>query len=404
MTAGAIFLFTVTATIISTDPLTATAEVTASDQPDPDSTPNNHVPGEDDQASVVVDANGPPVAKDDSGVGFTTNEDLPFVTANVLANDTDPDHDTLSVTAFDTTGTKGLVADNHNGTFTYDPHGQFEPLDTGETATDTFTYTVSDGHLTATATVTITITGVNDPPVAVSDSYTATEDTMLTVTAPAGVLANDTDPEGDTLTAVLVTGVTHGSLTLNTADGSFTYDPVRYYHGGDSFTYRAMDDGGLPSNLATVTINFIHVNHVPVAADMVVKVTRDAAKTFNLQATDVDGDPLTYSLASGPTTTNGGSVVLNGLGPGVTYTPPAGYVGPDSFTFTANDGALDSNTATVTITVAKKKGVWVGGDGGGGCRLSAVPEVGAWLWYLLALGALTGLAAHCRVRKRGTGS
>jgi hypothetical protein len=90
---------------------------------------------------------------------------------------------------------------------------------------------------------------VNDPPVAVNDSYTTDEDTALVVAAP-GVLGNDTDTEGDPLTAVLDTDVSSGSLTLN-ADGSFTYTPNLNFNGTDSFTYHAND--GADSNIATVT-------------------------------------------------------------------------------------------------------------------------------------------------------
>ena len=92
------------------------------------------------------------------------------------------------------------------------------------------------------ATVTITVTPVNDAPVAADDGYATDEDTPLTVAAP-GVLANDTDVDGETLTAVLVAGPTHGTLTLN-ADGSFTYTPAANYNGTDSFTYRANDGHG----------------------------------------------------------------------------------------------------------------------------------------------------------------
>ena len=87
--------------------------------------------------------------------------------------------------------------------------------------------------------MTITVTAVNDAPAAADDAYSTTEDTPLTVAAP-GVLANDTDPDGDPLTAVLVTGPSHGTLTLN-ANGSFTYTPAANYNGPDSFTYRASD-------------------------------------------------------------------------------------------------------------------------------------------------------------------
>ena len=110
--------------------------------------------------------NQPPIANNDAGVGFTTDEDTSFTTANVLSNDTDPNAgDILSVQSIDTTLTLGLVVDNGNGTFNYDPNGQFESLVAGSSTTDTFSYTVTDGNDTDTATVTITINGVNDAPV-----------------------------------------------------------------------------------------------------------------------------------------------------------------------------------------------------------------------------------------------
>src|SRR5438093_13555294 len=99
--------------------------------------------------------------------------------------------------------------------------------------------------------VALTINPVNDAPVAVNDSFTTDEDTALTVTAP-GVLANDTDVDGNSLTAVVVTGPSHGALTL-AADGSFTYTPAGNFNGADSFTYKA-NDGLLDSNVATVAL------------------------------------------------------------------------------------------------------------------------------------------------------
>jgi VCBS repeat-containing protein len=99
----------------------------------------------------------------DGDIGFSTDEDTAFSIANVFTNDTDPNGDPLTLQTFDTTGTLGLVTSNGNGTFDYDPDGHFESLVPGEQATDTFTYTIRDGHGgTDTATVTITINGVQD--------------------------------------------------------------------------------------------------------------------------------------------------------------------------------------------------------------------------------------------------
>jgi len=113
---------------------------------------------------TITGVNDAPTANQDSGTGFTTNEDTPFTTDNVLVNDTDPDaSDKLSVAGFDTTATLSLVTNNGDGTFDYDPNGQFESLAPGETAIDTFMYTISDSNGgTDIATVTITITGVQD--------------------------------------------------------------------------------------------------------------------------------------------------------------------------------------------------------------------------------------------------
>src|SRR5206468_4531191 len=105
---------------------------------------------------------------------------------------------------------------------------------------DSFTYRATDGQATsAVATVSITVTPVNDAPIANNDSYTNAEDTVLSIPLP-GVLGNDTDVDGDTLTAVLASNPTHGTLMLN-PNGSFIYTPATNYNGPDSFTYRAPD-------------------------------------------------------------------------------------------------------------------------------------------------------------------
>jgi hypothetical protein len=104
-----------------------------------------------------------------------------------------------------------------------------------------------------TSTTWGTVGSVNTPPLAVNDSYSVNQDTELAVPAP-GVLVNDSDEDGDALTAVFVAGTLNGSLTLN-ADGSFTYTPNGGFTGTDSFTYVAQDPSGADSNEATVTIN-----------------------------------------------------------------------------------------------------------------------------------------------------
>ena len=153
-----------------------------------------------------------------------------LVGAGLVQNDTDIDtNDTLTVAGVDDSGTTGNVTWNSDGSFDYDPNGQFEYLAVGETAQDTFDYTVTDSNgATDTATVTITITGVNDATTANADAYGTDEDTVLNVLVGAGLVQNDTDIDtNDTLT---VAGVddsgTTGNVTWN-SDGSFDYDPKR---------------------------------------------------------------------------------------------------------------------------------------------------------------------------------
>src|SRR5206468_706301 len=121
----------------------------------------------------------------------------------------------------------------------------------------------------APTTVYITVLPINDPPPTsratdADDSYTTPEDTQLTVNAP-GVLANDSDADGDALSAVLGSNPTHGTLTLN-SDGSLVYMPALNFNGTDSFTYKA-SDGQAQSAVATVTITVTPVNNAPAAAN-----------------------------------------------------------------------------------------------------------------------------------------
>src|SRR5439155_16773950 len=114
----------------------------------------------------------------------------------------------------------------------------------------------------------------DDAPVAANDSYGVSKNTALTVAAP-GVLGNDTDANGDALTAVLVTNAAHGSVALN-ANGSFTYTPAAGYTGSDSFTYKA-NDGQLDSNVATVSLTVS--DDAPVAANDSYAVSKNNALT-----------------------------------------------------------------------------------------------------------------------------
>jgi len=145
-------------------------------------------------------------------------------TITVLANDSDADGDTPTVSAVDTSGTAGTVT-NNGSDVTYDPNGQFESLAVGETATDIFRYTITDGQGGSdTATVTVTVTGANDGPTAADDAVGPTaHDTTFTT---ANVLVNDTDVDAsDTLSVSALDTTGTAGLVTNNSDGTFGYDP-----------------------------------------------------------------------------------------------------------------------------------------------------------------------------------
>ena len=187
---------------------------------------------------------------------------------------------------------------------------------------------------------------MNQAPVANNDTYSTAVNTTLTVAAP-GVLANDKDPDGDPITAVLVSQPADGTLTFN-ADGSFTYTPAAGFSGTDSFTYQA-SDGQLLSNVATVTIN---MGQPPVANDDSYSTNENTvlsvfAPGVLANDTSPSGNPLTCAILATPTH---GHVILNPDG-SFTYTPATNFTGIDNFTYEDSDGQFHSNIATVTLNV-----------------------------------------------------
>ena len=292
--------------------------------------------GGTDEATVTVTvtaANRPPVARNDVAA---TDEDA-ATAVDVLANDTDPDGDALSVVAVSdpANGTAAVVA----GTVRYTPAPDFDGV-------DTFTYTVSDGEATATATVTVTVTPVDDPPLARPDVFVTDEDVALDVEAP-GVLANDSDPD-DALSAELASDPADGTVVFR-ADGSFTYTPDADFVGRDAFTYRAFG-GGVASAPTTVTVRVGGQNDAPVAQPDEATTAEDTPVTVAVLTNDrdPDGDGLTVASVVQP---SNGVVTVSPDATTVTYTPDPDFNGSDAFSYAASDGSGETASASVSVTV-----------------------------------------------------
>ncbi len=239
-----------------------------------------------------VPGNVAPVAVDDE---TTTDEDA-GVTIDVVVNDTDANDDALEVVSV-TQASHGSVLDNGDGTVTYTPALNFH-------GDDSFTYIISDRRGgTATATVTVNVTPVNDAPVAVDDTFSTQQDVTLTVDAP-GVLENDSDVDGDTLTAVLLAGPISGSLTLN-SNGSFTYTPTTEYTDTVTFTYKVIDEMGA-SDSATVSIDVVGVSDNSIYVYDIRFESKRANKDWRAVVEiriDTDGDGTNDLPAAGVTVT-----------------------------------------------------------------------------------------------------
>jgi VCBS repeat-containing protein len=182
------------------------------------------------------------------------------------------------------------------------------------------------------------------------------------------VLGNDTDPDGDPLTAALESGPSHGTVTLN-ADGSFDYTPDADFNGTDTFTYKA-NDGTADSNIATVTITVTPVNDAPtvtVAAGGACGANQRSG-TINLTVADVDDPPagLTLSVSSSNTAlVPNANVVFGGSGANRTLSATAvsGRTGTATLTVTVSDGDAEG-TVPVTVKAAGNGNNTVTGTGG----------------------------------------
>ena len=278
------------------------------------------------QVTVTL-LNRPPVADSQN---VTTDEDA-AVSFTLTGSDPDDDPITFQVASGPSNGTISGTLPN----LIYSPNANFN-------GSDALSFLVNDGKIdSAPSTVSITVAAINDPPTAANDSVTTDEDTPITVIS---VLANDGDVDGDTVILSDFTQPAHGTVGSN-GDGTLSYTPGPDFNGTDSFTY-TIGDGNFGTAEAVVTVTVNPVNDAPVAADQSPTVNEDEALEITLIGTDVDGDVLTYNVATDPA-----HGTLTGTTPNLVYTPQTDYNGSDSFTFTVNDGQIDSTPATVSITI-----------------------------------------------------
>ncbi|HEX2244566.1 MAG TPA: Ig-like domain-containing protein, partial [Gammaproteobacteria bacterium] len=262
----------------------------------------------------------------------------------VLANDTDANGDSLTAIL--------VSGPSHAASFSLQPSGGFSYTHDGsEAASDSFTYRASDGIASSNVTtVTIGIAPINDAPVANNDSYVVDQSGTLNTPSP-GVLTNDTDADGDSLVAILLSGPSNAAFFALGPGGAFSYIHNGSATTGDSFTYR-VSDGATFSNIATVSINITPVNQPPVAnagVDQVVSAG-DAVTLNGSASSDPDGSLTAFQWSQ----TAGPSVALSDPS-----SPTPGLIAPGVAAQTIlafnliviDDAGARSNAATVTVTV-----------------------------------------------------
>jgi DNA-binding beta-propeller fold protein YncE len=271
----------------------------------------------------VESVNDPPIANTQS---VTINEDAAI---NITLTGSDIESDTLiyNITKYPP---NGYLSGNP-------PNMQYKP-NFGFFGTDTFAFSVNDGTTNSEpATITIIINKINEPPFAISQSFTTDEDT------PLNIVLTGTDPENDKLTFKIVAQPLNG--TLKETDKELIYTPKQKFNGNDSFTFLASDEE-LESKPATVNIKIKPVNDPPISEPQTVNVDENSQVKITLIAKDPEKDKITFEIASKPS--NG---TLEGTPPELVYKPNKGFSGEDSFTFTANDATLESDPANIRIIV-----------------------------------------------------
>jgi Ca2+-binding RTX toxin-like protein len=286
---------------------------------------------------MVTPVNDGPDAVNDSSV---TDEDT-AVTVDLLANDTDLDGDTLTVTGATVPASQGTLVDNGDGTVTFTPVENFN-------GTATISYSITDGNGgTDTAIHTIEVTPVNDAPVAVDDIAETFEDEAVVI----DLIGNDTDADGDPLNIGTVTVPAEQGTVVDNGDGTVTFTPAENYTGPASITYTVQDgQGGEDSGEAVVNVEVIGVNDGPQAVDDAVTTDEDTPITIDVLDNDFDieGDDLSITAASVPA--DQGTVEI--VGGALVFTPADDFNGEATITYgiTDTNGGADIGEVIVTVT------------------------------------------------------
>ena len=280
---------------------------------------------------TVAVPNRPPAAQDDT----VTVAPGTAITIDAIANDNDPDGDPLRFAALELPPHGDLSVSE--GKLHYRPEQGFIGL-------DSFAYTVTDdrGGL-ATAIVSIAVSAVDQPPVAAADSVETTLGTPVAI----DVLANDQDPEGQTLTLTALDLPLHGTLAVGPGQ-RLLYTPAEGFEGVDQFVYTAADPAGAIAT-STVTVRVKAPDAPPLAVSDVATTEANTAVVIDLLGNDSDpeDEPLTLRALTLPV--NG--LVEVGSDQKITYTPATGFTGTDSFTYTVADSHGQATSAVVTVTV-----------------------------------------------------
>ena len=243
-------------------------------------------------------------------------------------------------------------------------------------------------------TVDVITTPIPIPTVTIVDAVTTNEDTSVIIS----VLANDTDVDGTTATLASATNGTNGTTSVNTGAGVIIYRPNANFSGTDAFTYTNSEGAA-----GTVSVTVTAMNDAPIAVNDTLAATEDTAVTYSAadllgSDTDVDGN-TTLTIAS-VTDVTGGTAVLNGNGT-VTFTPTLNFNGEASFSYIANDGTTNSNSATVTVNVVAAPTITHVGDPGGFGSAVTVDE-GATGVFTVELSATSSVATSYALTFGGT--